>query len=110
MVQEIMQSIPTRSVSITKRKRLDGRSKQAKRIAALITSYGEHLADIFGIEIDHDPAMKATVLRLAELECLCEIQRAKALRGEPCDLVQLTRTEGLARRLRKSIGLDSPPV
>ena len=99
-----------RLAPVSHRKRVDGRTKQARRVQTLIAGYREHLADAYGIDLDHDVAMRATVLRLSELECLTEGMRARALRGEPVDLTVLTRLEGLIKRLRKSIGLDSPPV
>ena len=54
--------------------------------------------------------MLADIKRLAELEALCETYRSAALRREPnIDPAIVVRLEGLSRRLRRSLGLDTPP-
>lgn len=88
--------------------RLDGRSRIAKRVRDLIADYTVRMADVHGVEVDDNPSIRALIAKLAELETLCEVRRGAALRGEPVDLVQVVRLEGLARRLRKSLDLDGP--
>jgi hypothetical protein len=76
----------------------------ARRIKQLVAGYSARLGDIAA-----DPTVRTDVLRLAELEALCELHRAAALRCEPVDLAVVNRLEGTARRLRRSLGLDTPP-
>ena len=83
--------------------RVDGRSKAARRVKALIRAYSERLNNTA------DALIQADVARLAECETLCEQLRAQALRGEPTDLLGLNRLEGTARRLRTALGLNAPP-
>ena len=83
--------------------RVDGRSKAARRVKALIRAYNERLNNTA------DVLIQADVARLAECETLCEQLRAQALRGEPTDLLGLNRLEGTARRLRTALGLNAPP-
>ena len=83
--------------------RVDGRSKAARRVKALIRAYNERLNNTAEVLIQAD------VARLAECETLCEQLRAQALRGEPTDLLGLNRLEGTARRLRAALGLNAPP-
>jgi hypothetical protein len=83
--------------------RIDGRSKAARRVKALIRAYSERLNSTA------DALIQADILRLAECETLCEQLRAQALRGEPVDLLGLNRLEGTARRLRAALGLNAPP-
>src|SRR6516162_10084887 len=83
--------------------RVDGRSKAARRVKALIRAYSERLNNTA------DALIQADVARLAECETLCEQLRAQALRGEPTDLLGLNRLEGTARRLRVALHLDGLP-
>jgi len=83
--------------------RVDGRSKAARRVKALIRAYSERL------NITADALIQADILRLAECETLCELVRGQALRGEPADLLGLNRLEGTVRRLRAALGLNTPP-
>ncbi len=84
--------------------RIDGRSKEAKRIKALTATYKARL----GAAAD-DPVVRADILDLAECTTICEALRAAALRGEPIDLLALNRLEGTTRRRRAALGLDGPP-
>jgi len=83
--------------------RVDGRSKAARRVKALIRAYSERL------NITADALIQADIVRLAECEVLCEQLRAQALRGESVDLLSLNRLEGTARRLRVALHLDGLP-
>lgn len=85
-------------------KRIDGRSRQARRIKELVSSYAKRLGETAG-----DPVIHANIVRLAEMEAICEDQRAVALRHEPIDLAALTRLQNAARRLRIALGLDGLP-
>jgi hypothetical protein len=85
------------------RRRLDGRSVEARHVKRLIASYSARLDTT-------DPTVLADIKRLAELEALCETYRSAALRREPnIDPAIVVRLEGLSRRLRRSLGLDTPP-
>jgi hypothetical protein len=84
--------------------RVDGRSKAARRIKQLTTSYVWRLGDVA-----NDPTVRGDIARLAEMETLAEDRRAAALRHEPVDLIGLNRLENTARRLRIALGLDGLP-
>jgi hypothetical protein len=84
--------------------RIDGRSRSARRIKQLTTSYIRRLGDV-----GNDPTVRGDIARLAEMETLAENQRAAALRREPIDLIGLNRLENTARRLRIALGLDGLP-
>jgi hypothetical protein len=84
--------------------RVDGRSKPARRVKALIRAYSERLEHAAG-----DPIVRADIVRLAETETLIEELRGAALRREPVDLLALNRLEGTARRMRAGLGLNVPP-
>jgi len=87
------------------RKRLDGRGATARRIKAIANAYSVRLGETT------DPAIRADIRRLAELEAICEAHRAAALRREPAvDLAVVVRLEGTVRRLRHSLGLDKAPT
>jgi hypothetical protein len=103
-------SIPSRSHGYTppaRRRiaRIDGRSRSARRIKQLTTSYIRRLGDVA-----NDPTVHGDIVRLAEVETVVEGQRAAALRHEPVDLIGLNRLENTARRLRIALGLDKPPA
>ena len=91
---------------LVRRKRIDGRTKTARRIQQLLADYQTRL---HVIDICQQPTTYATALKLAELETLCETQRAAALRGEPVDMNGLVRLENAARRLKVDLGLEGPP-
>jgi hypothetical protein len=95
---------------LVRRKRIDGRSKTARRARDLFADYAVRLAHEHGVEINDNPSIYALVLKLSELETLCEEKRAAALRGEAVDLANLVRLEGIARRIRKSLDLDGYPI
>ena len=96
----------TNSTPLVRRKRIDGRTKTARRIQQLLADYGTRL---HLIDIRQQPTIYATALKLAELETLAETQRAAALRGEAVDLDGLVRLENAARRLKVDLGLEGPP-
>jgi hypothetical protein len=89
-------------------KRVDGRSKVARRVRQLIGDYTARLHLIL-IDKRYQPTLYATALKLAELETLAEEKRAAALRGEAVDLAGLIRLENTARRLKIDLGLEGPP-
>jgi hypothetical protein len=88
----------------TARRRLDGRSVEARRIKVLVAGYSARLGDVAA-----DPGVRSDIRRLAELEAICESRRAAALRREPIDLAVMVRLEGTIRRLRRGLRLDAPP-
>jgi hypothetical protein len=94
------------STPLVRRKRIDGRTKTARRIQELLADYEGRL---HLISIRLQPTIYATALKLAELETLAESQRAAALRGEAVDLAGLVRLENAARRLKVDLGLEGPP-
>jgi hypothetical protein len=96
----------TNSAPLIRRKRIDGRTKTARRIAELLADYASRL-HLPSTKVK--PTIHATALRLAELETLAETQRAAALRGEAVDLDGLVRLENAARRLKVDLGLEGPP-
>lgn len=96
----------TNSAPLTRRKRIDGRTKTARRIQQLLADYETRL---HLIDIRQQPTIYTTALKLAELETLAETQRATALRGEAIDLDGLVRLENAARRLKVDLGLEGPP-
>jgi hypothetical protein len=96
----------TTSAPLIRRKRIDGRTKTARRIAELLADYASRL-HLPSTKVK--PTIHATGLRLAELETLAESQRAAALRGESVDLDGLVRLENASRRLKVDLGLEGPP-
>ena len=85
-------------------KRLDGRSKPARRVKQLIVGYAKRLD-----RIAVDPIVAADIAKLAEHEALAEDLRAAALRREPIDHTILNQHERAVGRLRTALGLDRPP-
>jgi hypothetical protein len=81
--------------------RIDGRSRPARRVKALIKAYTERLGETAG-----EPFTRAKIIELAECETLCEALRAAALTGQPVDILALNRLTGTARRLRADLHLD----
>ena len=79
--------------------RIDGRSRQARRIKTLMASYRERLGD--NVEPDR-------VRRCAELVAIAEDLRAAKLRGEAVDPNELFKCEGYADRAVRALGLDRP--
>jgi hypothetical protein len=72
----------------------------------LFKDYTQRLLDDREIDVLENATVHARVLKLAELETLCEDRRAAALRGEPVDLANLVRPKRIARRIRRSLDLD----
>jgi hypothetical protein len=107
---ESMPSIAARSgadtAPLVRRKRVDGRTKAARRVRQLLADYERRL---HLIDIRLNPAVYATALKLAEMETLAEEHRGAALRHEPVDLAGLIRLENAARRLKVDLGLEGPP-
>jgi hypothetical protein len=94
------------SAPLVRRKRIDGRTKTARRVRELVADYERRLGMI---DIRQQPSIYATALRLAELETISEEMRARGLRGEAVDLAGLIRLENTARRLKVDLGLEGPP-
>jgi hypothetical protein len=80
--------------------RIDGRSRSARRIKALVAAY---TAALDGAA---DATVAAKILKAAELTALCEQLRAAALRGEAVDPLALIRFEGVADRAVRQLGPD----
>jgi|SRR6516225_11691481 len=89
---------------IRRRRRIDGRTKTARRVRQLVADYSKRLG-----EIAADSIVAADIAKLAEHEALAEDLRGAALRRETIDRVVLNDHERYARRLRVSLGLDRPP-
>jgi hypothetical protein len=92
------------SVSTTRRKRVDGRTRSARRVKQLIAGYAKRLD-----RIAVDPIVAADIAKLAEHEALAEDLRAAALRREPIDHTILNQHERAVRRLRTALALDRLP-
>jgi hypothetical protein len=80
--------------------RVDRRTKLARRVRDLATSY----THFFGNDAGLTPILRADILRAAELTALAEAARGAALRAGTVDIESLARLEGAAdravRRLR----------
>lgn len=88
-----------------RRRRIDGRSKTARRITAKVADFTARLSTVAS-----DPMIGAAIVRLAETEVVCEDQRERALRSGAVDLLGLNRLENTCRRLRADLGLDMVPL
>jgi len=73
--------------------RFDGRSREAVRIRQLETQYRAEIG-----EVAANPAVMQAIRRAAELTMFSEKQRATMIRGEPINLSDLLRLEGVAKR------------
>ena len=73
--------------------RFDGRSREAVRIRQLETQYRAEVG-----EVAANPAVMQAIRRAAELTMFSEKQRATMIRGEPINLSDLLRLEGVAKR------------
>jgi hypothetical protein len=49
------------------------------------------------------------VRRAAELQAMCEMERANMLNGKPTDMLALVRLEGVASRAVRALGLKTEP-
>jgi hypothetical protein len=78
-------------------KRVDGRTKHARRIRTLIATYSEQLGDY----ADTD-----RIRRTAELVVIAEDLRERQLNGEPVDLAELFKAEGVSERALRALRLD----
>jgi hypothetical protein len=85
-------------------KRVDGRTRSARRVKQLIAGYAKRLD-----RIAVDPIVAADIAKLAEHEALAEDLRAAALRREPIDHTILNQHERAVRRLRTALALDRLP-
>lgn len=92
------------STPLVRRKRIDGRTKTARRIRQLAAEYAARLGHVAS-----NPAVAADIQQLSELQALCEDRRGAALRCEPVDLEILNRIESRAYRLRVALGVAGPP-
>jgi hypothetical protein len=84
------------SAPMRRRKRVDGRCKQARRVKELVANYTARLGN--NADLDR-------IRRAAELVALGETLRARAMRGE-VDLTVLVKVENLGARAMRSLGLD----
>ena len=73
--------------------RFDGRSREAVRIRQLETQYRAEVG-----EVAANPAVMQAIRRAAELTRFSEKQRATMIRGEPINVSDLLRLEGVAKR------------
>ena len=73
--------------------RFDGRSREAVRIRQLETQYRTEIG-----EVAANPAVMQAIRRAAELTMFSEKQRATMIRGEPINVSDLLRLEGVAKR------------
>jgi|SRR5271169_3574498 len=94
----------TNSATLVRRKRVDGRTRVARRVRQLAREYAARLGDVAS-----NPAVAADIQQLAETVALCEDRRGAALRREPVDLELLNRIESRAHRLRVALGVAGPP-
>ncbi len=95
------------SISAAKRRgfvRLDGRSAQAVAIRKRIATYAKAIGEAAG-----EPAVKARITELAQLETLALRLRLDSLAGRDVDLTELNRLVRTTDRLRRSLRLSEPP-
>jgi hypothetical protein len=78
--------------------RFDGRTSEAVRIRQLEKQYKAELG-----EVASKPAVMQAIRRAAELTMLSEKQRATMIRGEPTNVSDLLRLEGVAKRAISSM-------
>ena len=97
---EIMEAIAVRSPPLVRRRRLDGRTKRAKRIRALIAEYSARL----GVGADRE-----RIERTAELVQISRDLREQQLNGEVVDMHVLLKAENTAARALRVLGLDQKP-
>jgi hypothetical protein len=81
--------------------RVDGRSRIARRVKELVADYTVRLGGNVGA------AALAEIMRAAESVVIAEELRAKALRGEPVDMAELNKANGVAARSVKALGIKS---
>jgi hypothetical protein len=84
--------------------RIDGRCKAALRVKAKVAGYVARLGAIA------DAVTMAAYQKAAELAVVAEDLRAKQLRGEPVDLSEMAKAQGLADRAERALGLDRKPA
>jgi hypothetical protein len=85
-------------------KRVDGRTKTARRVKQLVAGYSRRLGGLAC-----DPVVHTDVVKLAEHEAVAEELRGCLLRHEPIDHAVLNQQERAVRRLRTALALDRLP-
>ena len=85
-------------------KRVDGRTRIARRIKTLIACYVRRLGDLAA-----DPIVRADLSKLAEHEALAEDLRGMAVRRQHINHAVLNQHERAVRRLRAALALDRLP-
>jgi hypothetical protein len=83
--------------------RVDGRSKAALAVKAKLAAYASRLGPAV------DAVEQAARLRAAELGAVADQLRAARLRGEPIDVVELTKAQGYADRAERALSVDRKP-
>jgi hypothetical protein len=96
--------VPHARGSYNNRVRIDGRSAIARDIRRRLEGYAKQLG-----KAASEPSVKARLLELCEIETLTAQLRRDSLNGRDIDLLAVSRFVGLAKRLRESLRLDSPP-
>jgi hypothetical protein len=88
----------------SERARYNGRSRQA----VLIRKQEAQLKAAMG-DVQFSPLALAAIKRAAELSVIASELRAKRLRGEPGDTLDLIRVENAHRRALESLGITFNP-
>jgi hypothetical protein len=85
-------------------KRVDGRTKTARRVKQLVVGYSRRLGDLAC-----DPVVHTDIVKLAEHEAVAEELRGCLLRHESINYGVLNQHERALRRLRTALALDRLP-
>jgi hypothetical protein len=85
-------------------KRVDGRTKTARRVKQLVAGYSRRLGDLAC-----DPVVHTDIVKLAEHEAVAEELRGCLLRHESINHGVLNQHERAVRRLRTALALDRLP-
>jgi hypothetical protein len=96
---------PRRRRYTPRRQRIDRRTKTARRVGQLVADYCSRL-DVLPTS---NPTTYTAVVKLAELVTLAERERAKAIGGQPVDMLALIRLENSCRRSMRDLGIAGPP-
>jgi hypothetical protein len=94
--------VVTKGRSRTERARFNGRTREGVRLRMLEKQFRSQLG-----AAAETPVMTLAIRRAAELTMLAEIERAKAIRGEPVDFDQLIRLESMVSRAVRALRLPS---
>ena len=97
------QGPPPRRRRVRKGRRIDRRTRQARRVAELVASFTQ----FFGGDEKLTPVMRSNITRAAELVALAEGARAAALRGITFDVEGLTKIEMCADRAVRRLALPA---